>query len=177
LAVKTCFVGSLAADELRHDHALGAVDDERAPLSHHREVAHEDGLLANLARLLVDEADSHRERRLEGQVLLTALLDGDGGLTELVLAELDGERAGVVLDRRDVVDRLSQALVEEPVERGLLDVDQVGEIENVLEARKCFARARRSDPGGQMGMPPLRAWNVFEMRTGERRRGTAKNSE
>ena len=91
--------------------------------------------------------------------------------------EFDRERARVILDRRDVVDRLAQAFLQEPVERGLLDVDQVGEVENVLEARECLARARRSDPGGQMGMPPLRARNDFEMRTGERRRGTAKNSE
>jgi hypothetical protein len=28
-------------------------------------------------------------------------------IAELELAELDGERAGVILDRRDVVDRLS----------------------------------------------------------------------
>ena len=127
-------VGARAAHELRHDHALGAVDDERAPLGHHREVAHEDRLLADLARLLVDEADRHRERGLVGQVLLAALLDADRRIAELVLAELDGERAGVVLDRGDVVDRLPQALVQEPVERGLLDVDQVGKVEYVLEA-------------------------------------------
>ena len=166
-AVKTCFVGVLrlhqvgagAADELRHDDALGAVDDEGAPLGHHREVAHEDRLLPDLARLLVDEADGHRERSLVGQVLLTALLDGELGLSELVLPELDGERAGVVLDRRDVVDRLAQALVQEPLERGLLDVDQVGKVEDVLEARETGARARRSDLGGQEMKPPLEMWS------------------
>ena len=56
------------------------------------------------------------------------------GLVELEVAELDRQRAGVVLDRRDVVDRLAQALVLEPVEGGLLDVDQVGEVEDVLQA-------------------------------------------
>jgi hypothetical protein len=38
-----------------------------------------------------------------------ALLDRELRLAELVLAELDGERAGVVLDRRDVVDRLPES--------------------------------------------------------------------
>jgi hypothetical protein len=74
--------------------------------------------------------------------------------TELVLAELDGERAGVVGDRRDVVDRLAQALVQEPLERGLLDVDEVGEVEDVLQARKSLARARR-DGGAAQEQPPL----------------------
>ena len=49
-------VGARGAHELRHDDALGAVDDERAALGHPREVAHEDRLLADLAGLAVDEA-------------------------------------------------------------------------------------------------------------------------
>ena len=126
-------VGARRAHELRDDHALGAVDDERAPLRHHREVAHEDGLLANLARLRVHEADGHRQRGLVGDVLLAALLDRHRRSAELVLAEFDGEGAGVVEDRRDVVDRLPEPFAEEPIERLTLDVDQVGEVEDVLE--------------------------------------------
>ena len=127
-------IGAGAADELRDDHALGAVDDEGSPLGHHREVPHEDRLLADLAGVLVDEADGHRERCLVGQVLLSTLLDRELRLTEVVVAELDGERAGVVLDRRDVVDRFAEAFAEEPVEGLPLDVDQVGEVEDVLES-------------------------------------------
>src|SRR5436190_6265350 len=100
-------VGARRADELRHDDALRPVDDERAELGHHREVAHEDALLPDLARVLVHEADLHVERGLVGQILLAALLDRELRIAELELAELDGERAGVVLDRRDVVDRLA----------------------------------------------------------------------
>ncbi len=102
-------------------------------LGHHREVAHEDPLLADLAGVLVDEPDRHRERSLVGQVLFAALLDRELRLTELVLAELDGESPGVVLDRRDVVDRLAETFRQEPLEGGLLDVDQVGEVEDVLQ--------------------------------------------
>ena len=118
-------VGAGAANELRDDHALGAVDDERALVGHHGEVAHEDALLADLARLGVDEADDDRERDLVGQVLLPALPDRERRVAELVLAELDGERAGVILDRRDVRDRLAEPLLHEPLEGGLLDVDEV----------------------------------------------------
>ena len=118
-------VGAGGADELRHDHALGSVDDERALVGHHREVPHEDRLLADLARLLVDEADRDRERDLVGQVLLAALVNGNGRLAELVVGELDCQRSGVVLDRRDVVDRLAEPLLQEPMEGRLLDVDQV----------------------------------------------------
>src|SRR5439155_9267491 len=79
-------------------------------------------------------------------------------LSELVRAELDGERAGVILDRRDVVDRLAKTFVQEPLKRGLLDVDQIGKVEDVLETRETGARARRSDLGGQEMKPPLEMW-------------------
>ena len=102
-------VGARGTDELRDDDALGAVDDEGAALGHPREVAHEDGLLADLAGLPVDEADRDGQRARVGEVLLTALVERRDGRVELELPELDGEVAGVVLDRRDVVDRLAQA--------------------------------------------------------------------
>src|SRR5207248_11659385 len=127
----------------------------------------------DLTRLLVDEADGHRERRLVGQVLLAALLDRELGLTEAVLAELDGERAGVVLDRRDVVDGLPQALVQEPVERRPLDVDQVRKLEDLLYAGEGCARARRGNLGGQQIQPPLkrrRIRNLGQANTAERQR-------
>ena len=118
-------VGAGRADELRHDDALRPVDDEGAVLGHHREVPHEDRLLPDLSGFLVDELDRDRQRDLVGQVLLAAFLDGYRRLAELVVAELHRQCAGVVLDGRDIVDRLPQALLQEPMERGLLDVDQV----------------------------------------------------
>ncbi len=111
-------VGARGAHELRDDDALGAVDDERAALGHPREVAHEDRLLADLAGLAVDEADRDGQRARVGEVLLAALLQRGDGRVEGELTELDGEVAGVVLDRRDVVDRLPQApllRVDQPV--------------------------------------------------------------
>src|SRR5204863_1945214 len=150
-------VGARTADELRDDDALGPVDDEGPELGHHREVAHEHVLLADLARLLVDEADGHVQRGLVSEILLPALLDRDRRRAKLKLAELDGERAGVVLDRRDVVDRLAETLLLEPVERRLLDVDQVRKVEDVLQARETLPRARRGNPCGQVRVPPFTA--------------------
>ena len=66
-------VGARGAHELRDDDALGAVDDEGAAVGHPREVAHEDGLLADLTGLAVLERDRHGERPRVGHVLLTAL--------------------------------------------------------------------------------------------------------
>ena len=143
-------VGAGAADELRDDDALGAVDDERPPRGHHREVAHEDPLLADLAGVLVDEADRDRERDLVGQVLLAALLDRELRLTELVFGELDRKRPRVVLDRRDVVDGLAKSALQKPLEGRLLDVDEVGEVEDMLQARKALARARRDSNAAQV---------------------------
>ncbi len=136
-------VGAGGADELRHDDALGAVDDERAALGHPREVAHEDRLLADLARLLVDEGDGDRQRARVREVLLTALGDRCRRLVEDEFAELHGKIAGVVLDRGDVVDGLPEPPllgVDQPGERAPLDIDEVGNFEGLVQTRESTAR-------------------------------------
>src|SRR5262249_42733124 len=107
------------------------------------EVAHEHRLLADLTGLAVDEGDGDRQRARVGQVLLAALVERGDGLIEGELAELHGEVAGVVLDRRDVVDRLPQATalrVGQPLEGAALYVDQVRDINGLLQTRETTAR-------------------------------------
>ena len=121
-----------AADELRHDDALGAVDDERALVGHHGEVAHEDGLFLDLARLCVHEPGPHEDRCGIGHVLFLALLHRElrrraqvfVGRIELQL-ELEG--LGVVLDRADVAEGLGHPVVQEPSEGRTLNRDEVRE--------------------------------------------------
>ncbi len=143
-------VGARRAHELGHDDPLGAVDDVGAPVGHEGQVAHEDLLLPDLTGLPVDEGDLHRQGGRVGEVLLAAVLDRlvrldvverHAGLpaAQRVAAELHGKGPGEVLDRGDVVDGLAQALVEEPLERGALDVDEVWDLENLLEARERTA--------------------------------------
>src|SRR5438067_4462215 len=94
-------------------------------------------------------------------------------MAEAILPELDGERAGVLLDRRDVVDRHPQAFVKEAVERCLLDVDQVRKLQNLLYTGEGCARARRGNLGGQEIQPPLkrrRIRNLGQAKTAERQR-------
>ena len=128
-------VGARGADELGDDDALGAVDDEGAAVGHPREVAHEDGLLADLTRLLVLERDGRRKRPRVGHVLLAALLDRVWRILELELAKDDGEIPRVVLDRGYVVNRLSQPAllrIRQLFEGAALDIDQMGDFEGVL---------------------------------------------
>ena len=127
-------------DELRHDDALGAVDDERAPVGHHREVAHEDRLLLDLAGGGVHEAGGDEQRAREGHVALAALLLGVLGRVEDVVGELELELAGEVLDRRDVAQDLGDTLLEEPLEGLPLDGDQIGQLEDLpkLGERQTF---------------------------------------
>ena len=170
-------IGAGGADELRDDHALGAVDDERAGVRHHGEIPHEHGLLADLARLRVHEADGHRERHLVRQVLLTALLDRDRRRAELVIGKLDCERAGVVLDRRDIVDRLAKPFLHEPVEGSSLDVDEVGKVEDVLQTGKTLPRGARGDLGGHVGLTSSRqAGNSSTEREQQKSGATRKGS-
>jgi hypothetical protein len=143
-------VGARGADELRDDDALRAVDDERAPLGHPGEVAHEHGLLADLTGLAVDERDGDGQRAGVRQVLLTALVDRRDRIVEVELAEVHCEVPGVVLDRGDVGDGLAQPPllgIGQPGEGAPLDVDQVGDVMNSFEAREGSARTRGVNTG------------------------------
>ena len=135
-------VGAGGADELGDDDALGAVDDEGAAVGHPREVAHEDGLLADLTGLAVLEGDRDVQRARVGDVLLAALGDRVRRLVELEIAEDDREVPRVVLDRGDVVDRLPQHArlrVGQRLERTALDVDQMRNFKRVWRGVRNFS--------------------------------------
>ncbi len=67
-------VDARRADQLAHDHALAAVDDKGGRLSHEREVAHKDFLLADLAGFPIQQLDLNPQRGREGDVTLAAFL-------------------------------------------------------------------------------------------------------
>src|SRR5690606_15487782 len=52
-------VNSGSAHQLADDDTFGAIDDKGALFGHERKVSHEDLLLLDLSRLLVDQADAH----------------------------------------------------------------------------------------------------------------------
>jgi len=94
------------AVELGDDHALGAVDDERAVLGHDRDFPEVDLLLLHVADRLRPLAvvpghqpDRHLERRGVGHAALEAFLDVVLRLLERVPDELERRRVVEVLDR------------------------------------------------------------------------------
>ena len=151
--------------ELRHHDALGAVDDERAALGHHGEVAHEDGLLLDLTRLGVHEPRGDEQRARVGHVARAAVVLGVLGRVEDVVGQLELELAGEVLDRRDVGEDLRHTLFEEPLEGHALHRDQIGQLEHFVELgkRQSFARRERSQ---RHSFEEARAYQVEEFNEG-----------
>ncbi len=102
-----------AAVQLGDDHALGAVDDERAVLGHERQLAEVDLLLdralhARRARgLLVHDAQAQADadRRGVGEAAHLAFLDVEHRLAEVVIDVLERGVARVALDREHAVER------------------------------------------------------------------------
>ena len=119
------------ARELADDHALRPVDEEGAPLGHLRDLAHVHLELLDLTGLLVDQADLGVQRRLKGCVPLAALGDAPLRFADTVVEELEGDVAGIVFDRREVVEELAQAVSDEPVVRRRLDLDQIGQLDDI----------------------------------------------
>ena len=116
---------SRRAVQLADDHALGAVDDERAGGGHERNLAHVDFLLLDLldrglGGFLVHDREPHlgAQRAREGQPALLALLHVEGGLAELVADELETGIARMARDRKYRSERGLQALALAPVGAG-----------------------------------------------------------
>jgi hypothetical protein len=157
-------------DQLAHDDAVGAVDDERALVGHQREIAHEDRLRLDLAGLVVHELRGDEERRGVGEVLLLALVHRVLRLVELRSRETQGHRPLEVLDRTDLLEDLREAgLVGDraALGPGLLDTRLPGRVahqpvEGVdLEGEQIrgfqrFTDLRERDPGRSGGAGLLR---------------------
>ena len=88
--------------ELRHNHALGSVDDEGTASGHEREVAHEHGLSFDLTGEVVHELGVHVERRSESLTALLALVDRVLRFFKLGIRERQLHCLTEVFDRRDL---------------------------------------------------------------------------
>ncbi len=95
--------------QLADDHALGAVDDERALLRHHREVTHEHRLALDFTGVVVDELRRDEQRRRVGHVLVFALVDRRLDFVKTGIGERQRHRAGEVLDRGKLFEHLFEA--------------------------------------------------------------------
>ena len=130
------------ADELGDDDALGAVDDEGARGGHQREVAHEDLLLLDLARLLVHQAHVHAQGRGVGIVpLLAALLRVLGRLIEGVVRKLQHQVFRKVGNGRNVPEHLAEIFLQKAFVGVLLHLDQVGHFQDFFDLGKTHPRA------------------------------------
>ena len=130
------------AHQLRDDDALGAVDDEGALLRHQRKIAQEQLLLLDLPGLLHGQRGVDQQPGGIGGVALAALALREAGLLEAVVRELQTHaRAREVLDRRDLVEELAQALPQEAVEGPAGHLNQVRHVQH----RACLAVVLRSE--------------------------------
>jgi hypothetical protein len=144
------------------------VDDEGPVLGHDRDFPEVDLLLldvpdglGSLAVVPGDQADGHLERRGVGHAPLQALLDVVLRLLERVPDELQRCRVVEILDREygiedglkpDVLALLGLHIgLKEALEGLLLDLDQVGNLENRRNLRKALPKAQFPIGDGDLG--------------------------
>jgi hypothetical protein len=146
-----------AAVQLADDDALGAVDDERTGVRHQRDLAEVDLLLLDvaddtlttLAGVVDHELGRHLDRSGEGGATLAALLDVVLRWFEVVADEDELTRPVEILDGKDAPeDRLEPHLyalvlpdvrLQELVVARLLNVDQVGDFDDLLDLAEVLA--------------------------------------
>jgi hypothetical protein len=139
-----------ASMELRDDHALRAVDDERAVIGHQRHFAEIDLLLADVLDLLLrarrflvvnHEPHEHAQWRRVREAAELALLDVENRIAETVADVLERRVARIANDREHALERRVQTHVGALGTRNLLlqelliriDLDRK-EIRNVQDA-------------------------------------------
>ncbi len=144
--------------QLRHDDALGAVDDERTVLRHQRDLTEVDLLLFDVANglgagLVIDvphdQANNDLDRGGEGHATGAALVFVVLGTIQRVADELERGRLAKVLDREDALeDRLQthvltlvgrDVALQELVVGALLNVDEVGDLDDLLQLAEVLA--------------------------------------
>ena len=128
------------ANQLADNHALGTVGDKGTGIRHQREIPHEDLLLLDLAGLLIQKTGCDVQRRRIGGVTLFAFLNGIFGmLVQAVIDEFQRKVAGIILDRANVMQHLAQALVQEPVVRVFLNLNEVGHSNHFIDTGKAHS--------------------------------------
>ena len=128
-----------AADDLGNDNTFSAVDDEGAAVGHHGEIAHEDFLFLDFVGLGVAQAHPHLDGLGVGSVPLLALLDGVLGLIlHGVVQEAQLQLAGEVGNGTYVLEDFPQAGFQEPLVGVLLDLQHVGDLQDLLILRVGF---------------------------------------
>jgi len=144
--------------QLADDDALRAIDDEGAGIRHQRDLAEVDFLLLHVADrldagLFVDiphhEPDHDLDRCSERHAAGATLVDVVLGLLEVVRDKLERRGLRKILDREDALEHALQADVlalvdgnvdlEELVVAPLLNVDEIGDLDDVLQLREGLA--------------------------------------
>ena len=148
------------AVQLRHDHALGAVDHERAVVGHQRHFAEIDLLLADVLDLLLrargflvvdHQPHEHAQRRGIREAAQPALLDVEDGIAEAIAHVLERRVARVAHDREHAAKRRVQShlgalgrrdfLLQELLIRIDLNRKEIGDAQDAWELPEILSNA------------------------------------
>ena len=127
-------------NELRNDNTLRAVNNKGTVLGHKREIAEEDLRSLKLTRSLVNQTHAHLHVRVVGDRPVLALLNGvSGGRIDRVIGELNRQVSRVVNDGRYVLQDLIHTLLEEPLVRVLLNLNEIRHVYSCLNLGKTLS--------------------------------------
>ena len=128
------------ADKLGHDDAFNTVYHESTAVGHERDITQIDFLFIGFAGALVYQLDLNAQRGFVGDILFAAVYFVKFGFIEVVIFKVQFKiAAGKISDRRNLVKQFANTLLEKPLIRGLLHLDQVRRLDSVAELRKVDA--------------------------------------
>ena len=126
-------------DDLGNDDTLGAVDHKGAAVGHNREISHEDLLLLDFVCLGVAQANPHLDGLGVGSIPVPAFLNGILCLVfHGVVQEAQLQFTGEIGNGAHILEDFPQALFQEPLVGILLDLQHVGDLQDLLVLRVGF---------------------------------------
>ena len=120
------------ADQLGYDDPFCTVDNERAGVSHNREIAHEQIMFLQFPGFLVFQTDLHVERCRIVDILRLALLNVVLALAEIILPEVQRPLMCAILNRGNICKYILQPFAAEPIIGFRLQVEQMRHFQDFL---------------------------------------------
>ena len=129
-----------AANQLGNNYTLSTIIQEGTRIGHQWEITHKNLLVLYLTGFLVQQSCFYTQGSSISGVPLLALLNGVLGLgVQAIVDELQNQVAGIVLNGRDVTKHLFQTLIQKPLVRIFLHLNEVGHLNNLINAGKAHA--------------------------------------
>ncbi len=147
--------------QLANDNTFSTIDDKRTMLGHEWKIAHENVGFFDFASFTVFQTNENFERRSIGHVALFAAINAVFRVVEGIVHKFQRQIFGVVNNGRNIIQHLAQICFQKTLVRFLLYLDEIGHVQNLINAREAHALSQFS----HLNLMHHKSYHPFSCRT------------